>query len=74
MDNVDKRGVPSFKEKNDIGPVTVGSAKKAEVDMGMFSADALGSEMCTNGKYASKGGAQVNKNVVKVKPNKMMPD
>lgn len=74
MDNSIKSGKPTFKEKNDIGAVTVGSAKKAEVDMGMFSADALGSEMCTNGKYASKKGGEVNKNVVKVKPNKMMPD
>lgn len=75
MDYPCEKGKPSFKESNDIFPVAKAKKKNPGMETSLFSKDALGSEIPTNGKYAKKGkGGTVNKGVVKVKANQISPD
>lgn len=70
------KGKPSFKEKNDIFPVLEASTNKGSMDMSMFSKDALGSEIPTNGKYAKKGSgvADAMSGCSYIKENQIAPD
>ena len=69
-----KYGKPSFKEKNDIFPVSDAKKKNPGLDKSLFGQDALGSEINSTKKYAKKGkGASVNKSVASTKPNVISP-
>jgi len=71
-----KYGKPSFKEKNDVGPVSGGKKKNAPLTKSLFGEDALGSEINATKKYAKKGkGGRVSltSGVAKPKPNVISP-
>lgn len=70
-----KKGTPSYKEKNDIFPVSNAKKKNPSMEKSLFNAGALGSEIPVNGKYAKKGkGGGVNKGVTSHKTNQISPD
>lgn len=71
----EKKGKPSFVEKNQIWPADEAKGKNSSMEASMFSKEALSSDIPPDGRFAKKGkGGTVDKSVFAHKDNMMSPD